>query len=38
MVTFRCTACGKEFSINDYLHDISEEMWEDISRRPSNRA
>jgi hypothetical protein len=30
--------CGKEFPINDYLNDISEEMWEAISRRPSNRA
>jgi hypothetical protein len=38
MVTFRCTVCSKEFPINDYLHDITEEMWEAISRRPANRA
>jgi hypothetical protein len=37
-VTLRCTVCGKDFSIKDYLDKMDEETWEKISRRPSNRA
>jgi hypothetical protein len=38
MVTFRCTACGKIFSIQDYVNEVDEDTWELISRRPCNRA
>jgi hypothetical protein len=37
-VNLRCTACGKEFEVSDYLEEISEDMWEIISRRSSNRT
>jgi len=37
-VTLRCTACGKDHPIKEYLDEIDEEMWERIARRPCNRA
>jgi len=37
-LSFRCTACGKEFPVKDYLAEIDDETWERISRRPCNRA
>jgi hypothetical protein len=37
-VVFRCTVCGKEFSIKDYIDEMDDEMWDKLSRRPANRA
>jgi hypothetical protein len=37
-VTLRCTACSKEFSVKDFIDEMDEETWEEISRRPCNRA
>jgi hypothetical protein len=37
-VTLRCTACGKDFQINEYLDELDEEMWEKIARRSCNRV
>lgn len=34
----RCTSCGKEFPVKEYLDELDEETWERIARRPSNRA
>jgi hypothetical protein len=34
----RCTSCGKEFPITEYLDELDEETWEKIARRPSDRA
>jgi hypothetical protein len=34
----RCTVCGKDFPIKDYIDEMDEETWEQISRRPCNRA
>ncbi len=34
----RCTVCGTEYPIGDYLQEIDDETWERISRRPCNRA
>jgi len=34
----RCTSCGKEFPITEYLDELDEETWEKIARRPTNRA
>jgi hypothetical protein len=34
----RCTECGKEFPVGEYLDEIDEETWERIARRPANRA
>ncbi len=34
----RCTVCGREFSISEYINELDEETWEKISRRPCNRA
>jgi len=34
----RCTSCGKEFLVKEYLDELDEEAWERIARRPSNRA
>jgi hypothetical protein len=30
--------CGRMYLISDYIDEIDEELWEEISRRPSNRA
>jgi hypothetical protein len=30
--------CGKTYNISEYIEEIDEEMWEQISRRPCNRA
>lgn len=30
--------CGRKFPINDYIDEMDEKLWEEISRRPSNRA
>jgi hypothetical protein len=38
MVAFRCTVCGEEYTINEYIKEIDDETWERISRRPCNRA
>jgi hypothetical protein len=37
-VTLRCTWCGKEFPVKEYLDELDEETWEKIARRPCNRA
>jgi len=37
-VTLRCTACGKDFLVKDYIDEMDEETWEKIARRPCNRA
>jgi len=34
----RCTVCGREFEIGQYLEEINEEMWEAISSRACNRV
>ncbi len=34
----RCTSCGKEFPVTEYLDELDDETWEMIARRPSNRA
>jgi hypothetical protein len=34
----RCTSCGKEFLIKEYLDELDDETWEKIALRPSNRA
>lgn len=38
MVTLRCTACGREYYVKEYLNELSEEDWDRISVRPCNRA
>lgn len=38
MVTLRCTACGREYHIKEYLNELSENDWDRISFRPCNRA
>lgn len=30
--------CGKSYAINEYMEEIDDELWEEISNRPSNRA
>lgn len=37
-VRLGCAECGRQFEINDYIDEIDEELWEMISRRPSDRA
>jgi len=34
----RCTSCGKEFPVKEYLDELDDEAWEKIALRPSNRA
>lgn len=34
----RCTACGREFPVKEYIDELDEDMWESIARRPCNRA
>lgn len=38
MVTLRCTACGKEYQVKEYLDELSKEDWDRISLRPCNRV
>jgi len=37
-VKLGCTSCGRYYGISEYADEISEEMWEEIARRPANRA
>jgi hypothetical protein len=30
--------CGRVYEISEYAEELSPEMWEQISLRPSNRA
>jgi hypothetical protein len=30
--------CGRKFPVKDYADEMSEELWEEISGRPANRA
>jgi hypothetical protein len=34
----RCTACGREYPVSEYIDELDEESWELIARRPCNRA
>jgi hypothetical protein len=34
-VTLRCTACGKDFSVKDYIDEMDEETWEKIPAVPA---
>lgn len=30
--------CGKKYEVRDYMDEIDEELWEQISRRSCDRA
>jgi len=36
--TLYCMDCGKIFSLNEYIDEIDEGMWERISHRPCDRV
>ncbi|MFN3481131.1 MAG: hypothetical protein ACK415_12220 [Thermodesulfovibrionales bacterium] len=34
----RCTSCGRDYRISEYLDEIDEQTWEKISGRSCDRA
>ncbi|MEK6698472.1 MAG: hypothetical protein AABZ10_05440 [Nitrospirota bacterium] len=37
-MTVRCTSCGKDFPVKEYMDQFDEETWEKLSHRPCNRV